>query len=346
MSHRLRLCGATAETFVKLREPPRREGDDPVMSNRKTGFTLVELLVVIAIIAVLIGLLLPAVQTARESARRSSCMNNLKQIGLAMHSYESAEKCFPPAYTGTTNAEWSWGTFILPYGEQTPIYDRFDPLNVTLTTFLSSAGAVEALQTAMPAYRCPSDSRFRPVFDPAVMTANGASAQRTIGSALATAMSSYVGNNTSRRPTDLGRLSGNPSDGANGIFWRSSNLRISKITDGLSKTLMVGERATQEIGPALAYAVNASNERLGVSGCLGGATQPLNHPNGLYGYSSEHPGMIQFLFCDGAVRAISETIDHTFLRPAGTNGALPANASTFEKLTARADGQAIGGSDF
>ncbi|MFM8413974.1 MAG: DUF1559 domain-containing protein, partial [Planctomycetota bacterium] len=105
-------------------------------SHRKTGFTLVELLVVIAIIAVLIGLLLPAVQTARESARRTSCMNNLKQIGLAMHSYESAEKCFPPAYTGTTNAEWSWSTFILPYGEQTPIYDRFDPLNVTLTTFL------------------------------------------------------------------------------------------------------------------------------------------------------------------------------------------------------------------
>ena len=82
-------------------------------------------------------------------------------------------------------------------------------------------------------------------------------------------------------------------------------------------------------------------------GCLdawGGATQPLNHPNGLYGYSSEHPGVIQFLFCDGAVRAISETIDHTIRAAGVTNGALPANASTFEKLTARADGQAIGGS--
>ncbi len=318
------------------------------MSNRKTGFTLVELLVVIAIIGLLIALLLPAVQTARESARRSSCMNNLKQIGLAMHSYENAEKSFPPAYTGTTSAEWSWGTFILPYAEQTTIYDRFNPLNVTLTTFLSSAGAVEALQTAMPAYRCPSDSKFKPVFDPTVMTVNGASTHRMIGPApsLATAMSSYVGNNTSRRPGPAARMSGNPSDGANGIFWRSSNLQTSKITDGLSKTLMVGERATQEIGPALAYAVNAGNERLWVSACLGGAQQPLNFPIGLYGYSSEHPGMIQFLFCDGAVRAISEIIPHTVRPVPTTTGALPANASTFEKLTARADGQGTGGSDF
>lgn len=316
--------------------------------SRTFGFTLVELLVVIAIIGVLVGLLLPAVQSTRESARRSSCMNNLKQIGLAIHSYESAEKSFPPAYTGTTDAEWSWGTFILPYAEQTTIYDRFNPLKVTLTDFLSSAGAVEALQTAIPAYRCPSDARFKPVFDPSVMTANGANTQRVISRTLllATAMSSYVGNNTSRRPSALGALSGDPSDGANGVFWRSSKLRASKITDGLSKTIMVGERATHQVGPAMAYSVDASNERLRVSGCLGGATQPLNVFNGLSGYSSEHPGVIQFLLCDGAVRAIPEIIDHTVRTVAVTNGALPANASTFEKLTARADGQAIGGSAF
>ncbi|MGD9858041.1 MAG: DUF1559 domain-containing protein, partial [Planctomycetaceae bacterium] len=114
--------------------------------RRRSGFTLIELLVVIAIIAILIALLLPAVQQAREAARRTQCRNNLKQIGLALHNYHDVFLCFPPGYLGTTTncsmirnrvtppgvtpvvvaQGWGWGTFILPYLEQTAMYEAMN----------------------------------------------------------------------------------------------------------------------------------------------------------------------------------------------------------------------------
>src|SRR5438105_382085 len=111
------------------------------MHRYRAGFTLIELLVVIAIIGVLIGLLVPAVQQVRESASRAQCANNLKQIGLALHSYENVHKRFPPAYVRTSGRQsatvngisypddnwngspgWAWGTLLLPYLEQTALY--------------------------------------------------------------------------------------------------------------------------------------------------------------------------------------------------------------------------------
>jgi prepilin-type N-terminal cleavage/methylation domain-containing protein len=133
-------------------------------SSIRLGFTLVELLVVIAIIGTLVGLLLPAVQQAREAARRSSCGNNLKQIGTGLLNFESARKAFPAGYSmflsGGGEPCWGWATFILPYIEQADIYDGLSPTSRKLSAIYvaSPAAADQALlQSPIQTYRCPSD---------------------------------------------------------------------------------------------------------------------------------------------------------------------------------------------
>ena len=134
--------------------------------GRGRGFTLVELLVVIAIIGVMVGLLLPAVQAAREAARRMSCSNNMKQIGLAVHNYADSYKRFPAGYiadiVGVQDSReqslWSWGASLLPYIEQGALYDQLQPGRIKLHQHLTTPAGLALLQTPISTYRCPSDT--------------------------------------------------------------------------------------------------------------------------------------------------------------------------------------------
>ena len=128
---------------------------------KERGFTLVELLVVIAIIGVLVALLLPAVQAAREAARRSQCSNNLKQLAIALHNYHDNFSTFPPGWIGVTRplpdtegpSGFAWGAQLLPYVDQTPLFNQ---VNYQVSCFATPANA-PALSAVLTVYRCPSD---------------------------------------------------------------------------------------------------------------------------------------------------------------------------------------------
>jgi len=133
--------------------------------NRKklmrSAFTLIELLVVIAIIAILIALLLPAVQQAREAARRSSCKNNVKQLGLAFHNYHDVHRVFPIGYIaqggGASDANWAWSAYLLPFVDQAPLYNQIDVGTTHLDVILADTTLLPLVQKNYSMFRCPSD---------------------------------------------------------------------------------------------------------------------------------------------------------------------------------------------
>lgn len=326
----------------------------------KRGFTLIELLVVIAIIAVLIALLLPAVQQAREAARRSQCKNNLKQMGLAVHNYHDVHQMLPPGWIVQTNDNnygagtndgtasspnpvecWGWGTFLLPYMDQGPLYDAMGVGKGTkLETVL--ANNPELPNTVLSVYLCPSDSA------PQVY---GTESLRPSLAAL-WARSNYKGSYGHR----FSVLEINPAADARGMFHKvgypgkdDRSVRFRDALDGLSNTIMIGEHAYQR-GPYVPRGAVWCGTTRGLGGngqhdLLASGASPLNHisPTDVVNeyarsFNSNHTGGAQFVLGDGSVRFISENIQ--YIANAVTNTSAPD--STYERLLCRDDGETVG----
>lgn len=313
------------------------------MVTRKavSGFTLVELLVVIAIIGILVGLLLPAVQAAREAARRMQCSNNLKQIGLALHNYESTHKVFPPggvtpgACCGT-NSAGNWGLFILPFIEQTNLYNQYNfglwnDANPGRTGLTGGPNAFVAMQI-VPTYGCPSDPGAGELQQPA--SGNGADKQYRTSSYRAVSGAGYRGiawmdsNQTHAWHTanrgvlfTVGGSHLNATTPAN-VSHGATATKIGGITDGTSNTIVVGEYSTitqprrrsfwaytytsynqSTISVGQPRALIGNYDRCFALGGTGG-DNPCKR-----GFGSQHTGVIQWAFADGSVRAIGTTVD-------------------------------------
>ncbi|MEZ6128174.1 MAG: DUF1559 domain-containing protein [Planctomycetaceae bacterium] len=323
----------------------------------KRGFTLIELLVVIAIIAILIALLLPAVQQAREAARRTQCKNNLKQIGLALHNYHDAHNTFPPANVVSTQwvnscpegacGHWSWASQLMPYIDQAPIYTLLNVGNTPLPTATSTAAMLAAMQQPLTAFRCPSDTGPAINTEHRLPTTTADNADCTGGNCVPTATSNYVGSNDN---WDLDRDQWNGFMGrtnrlgsATNPTGRATTTKIRDITDGTSNTIAVGERAYKlnnvTLRAAVIYGQNgdtANHNRQGQVYTMAAGRWKMNDTCGNCGrgFSSLHVGGAQFVLCDGSVRFISENIDHN-----NANGNID---STYDRLIAISDGQVVG----
>ncbi|QDS89093.1 putative major pilin subunit [Rosistilla ulvae] len=277
-------------------------------SGRK-GFTLVELLVVIAIIGILVGLLLPAVQQAREAARRMSCTNNLKQLGLAIHNYHDVFRVFPPGGNGSYDLavrsnQLSLHTFLLPFLEQGNVHDQIDFSGSSyLTERNSSANRVDA-------FLCPSSTRE---FD--ATTSGGSLSYPDLYTAHYLGVMGPKGVNAQTGGTYQSdeTLASNGGFARQGVFYDLSKIKFRDITDGTSNTFALGELSWNDAGTVF---------RMWVRGCGGSAcTSCKNIVDGIgitpavsgnfnnVSFGSQHPGGAHFVQCDGSVRFVSETVD-------------------------------------
>lgn len=307
--------------------------------KRRGAFTLIELLVVIAIIGILVALLLPAVQAARESARRTQCVNNLKQMGIAFQNYHDAIRCLPPGYLATgpyidgqtdTTPGWGWAAFLLPSMEQNAIYQSIN-FNFPIQ---HPANAI-AVQTRVAAYLCPSDTVAGVPY--AVPNPSGG----TVAPAAPTSYAACTGSDAFEVFAATG----------DGVFYRNSGTMFAEILDGTSFTILVGERAFQISQGIWAGAMNNGTVVRGqynncqpvVAGTyLQAAGLSLAHAHlnnaifdgndgaGLDDPSSMHPGGSNFVFADGSVHFI-QTIEAD-----GPNG-YTDDSLIFQRLGARAD---------
>lgn len=345
--------------------------------RKEAGFTLIEVLVVLAVIAVLIALLLPAVQNARNSARRAQCLSNLKQIGLAVHNYHDSHRVLPPGYVchraGDVEASelshWGWAAMILPQLDSVVLFNRLDVNRSSIHENAASSTGVALLQSVVPALRCPSDDgpsvngfcesmSIDPTAPEAgwynrMVTSNGIDR-------VSPSVSNYVMSACSSISTTP-IVDATKYGGATGVGFQNSSVSFSEIKDGTANTFLVGERCFSRDGLPLGAAnvlgfssrVNTQGASAGIKtagmSVLGIANHGINwtSDNRVHqtrGYHSRHTGGANFLACDGSARFVSENIEYD-------NSSAPSSSvrdgawidSLFERLIGRADGQSVDG---
>lgn len=324
--------------------------------TRCRGFTLVELLVVIAIIGTLVGLLLPAVQTARESARRSQCTNNMKQVALGLHNFHDAFKALPPSACNSTvdprgRASWSWMLFVLPYIEQATLFDACMnqvTWRMQQPAWMDPAVAAQARAPISP-FICPTDTVGLLAPEAKV---NSAASWLTFAASKANYLANGGANNVWGGSTDQ------QIRASQGAFRKVKGATFKDFTDGLSKTFLLGEAGGT---PAVASDADrmpgiwsgTTNQDNGQPEIMRWTSSKLN--GGLWDcFGSFHPGGANFAMSDASVRFIDDTIQANPLlwgfdasNDVSISNYVSQTSSSgrgiYERLSTRADGLAIGG---
>ena len=310
-------------------------------SQSRRGFTLVELLVVIAIIGVLVALLLPAVQSAREAARRMRCANNLKQIALAAQNFHDTFGNFPSGSKLTTPPDTyysNWAIQLLPYIEQQNLFGRYDD---TVTNVHPNNKAVR--ETFVDAYSCPSELKPKQILTPESAGPNGnapymTGSYRGMSGVSATGFDQWAG-----FPSEV-IVNSNRASGLRGMFhndWPGGPTkpeRIATITDGTSNTFCIGERSTRTRQVRGTFWANSFN-LYSLSGAYTQSATLLPDYDACgriasdiaqckYGWGSFHPSMLHFAYGDGSVRPVQVNIDmrvFTFLATVGNGETISEN---------------------